>query len=753
MSPEDSRGFHEFIRQAHHAIPGKPMTRNARRLIVYGLFAVVVALSTLLSLGMLATVAGNSQPVPSHAKGFATHNSQLAARTLQFALPDSRFVTATIPLATGVPRWPRALAVDEPLGFAYLADGDRGTVTVVDGPALVSVIPVGQVVTDVAVDPGMGFAYASAPDPYTLFSGRIGVIQGVELITHVVVGGYPGPAAVDYQHNRAYVGVHTASFFSDQVIVLQRDVPIAVVNTPPDIVALDVDSKRGRAYVVSEAGPSLSVIDGVANAAVISLNDVGVPRDLAVDPTSGLVYVVGQSPLRQTGTVVVISDTQQIGSGLPVGADPRHVAVDPQHGLVYVTNAGDDTVTVIAGTGVIDTIDVGPEPDAIAVDPAHNRVYVSNAGDNTTTVLSGEEVVATLPAGGGPVIADTQRGVAYLAGNGLAVAVNDRLLGRLPVAAMPARLAVNPTTGLAYVCNQGVDTLNVLSGTEVLATLPLRDVPRDVAADPLSGWIYVAQETALAAVQDAAIGTTLPIAARDVALDPLRGLAYVAGDGVAVISGTQLLGTVDLGQPPRAVAVNRRTGLAYATAGGAEDGFVAVISGTERIGIVRTGGAPAGLVVDPVRDRVFVLHRGQGRLSVIEGTQRRFPNIFLPRPALDAAVNPLTGDVYVATRGPLVLAQGLDGSVIGLGLEALAVAVDVKQGVAYATTRDGQVAVLDGPNLVTMLPAGHRPIDLAIDSETGRVYVANFGSDTITVIERRGLPRIYLPLLRRGAYP
>jgi len=662
----------------------------------------------------------------------------------------ARYVTTVVRLASGVPPWPRALAVDESLGFAYLADGDRGTVTVVDGTALASVIQVGQAVTDVAVDTGMGFTYASAPDPYALFSGHIAVIRGIELITRVVVGGYPGPAAVDQQHNRAYVGVHTADPFTDQVVVLQRDDVTDLVSIAPGIVALDVDPIRGRAYVLSRAGPTLSVIHGRGNPAYVALNEIGAPRDLAVDPTSGWVYVVGQSPFRETGAVVVISGTQQIGSRLPVGADPRHVAVDSQRGLVYVTNAGDNTVTVIAGTGVINTIGVGPAPDAIAIDPPHNRVYVSNAGDDTTTVLSDQEVVATLPAGGGPVIADTARGVAYLAGNGLAVAVDDHLLGRLPVAAMPAQLAVNPTTGLAYVCDEGTDTLTVLSGAEVVVTLPLDDTPKDVAADPQSGWVYVAEDTALAAAQGAAIRTTLPIAARDIAVDPKQGLAYVAGDGIAVLSGTQLLGTVDLHQPPRAVAVDRRTGLAYATAGGAEDGFVAVISRTERIAAVQVGGSPGGLVVDPVKNRVFVLHPGMGRLSVIEGMQRRFPSIFLPRPALDAAVNPVTGDLYIATRGSLVLAQGLDGSLIDLGIEALAVAVDVEGGVAYATTRDGRVVVLDGPDVVATVSVGHRPVDLAIDSETGRVYVANFGSDTITFIERRELPGFYLPLLQRA---
>ncbi|MFQ5854965.1 MAG: YncE family protein [Anaerolineae bacterium] len=708
------------------------MSPNTRRLSGYGLFAVAVALSALMSLSLLAMMPRNPKS----------------------EIRNPKFITTTVPLATGVSPWPRALTVDESLGLVYLADGDRGTVTVVAGTALVSAIPVGQEVADIAVDAGAGLVYASVPDPYALYSGHIAIIRGGEVITRVDAGGYPGPIAVDHQHNRTYVSVQTASPLSDQVIVLQRDRPVALVSTPPNIVAVDVDPKRERAYVLSESLAHLSIISGTANTALVPLDEVGVPRDMAVDPTSGLVYVVGQSPFRDAGTALVISSTQQIAR-LAVGPDPRHVAVEPQRGWVYVSSAGDDTVTVIAGTEVVDTIDVGPAPDSIAVDTARSRVYVSNAGDGTTTVLSGREVVATLLAGGGPLIVDTERGIAYLAGNGLAVAQHDSLLGHLPTAAMPARVAVSPFNNLVYVCDQGTDTLNVLSDAEVVATLELVDTPRAVAADPLSGWVYVAQDTALTIVQDTRIAATLPITAHDIALDPVRGLAYVASDGVAVISGTQVLGMIDLGTPPRGVAVNRATGLAYAAAGGHVDGFVAVISGTERIGIVSTGDAPGKLAVDPVRDRVFVLHPGQGRLSIIEGMQRRLPSIFLPRPALDAAVNPLTGDVYVATRGPLVLLQGLDGGMTDLGLEALAVAIDIKRGVAYATTRDGSVAVLDGAKVLTMLPAGHRPVDLAVDSETGRVYVANFGSDTITVIEPtviepQGAPNVYLPFIARS---
>ncbi|MBS1253594.1 MAG: hypothetical protein MAG451_02643 [Anaerolineales bacterium] len=671
----------------------------------------------------------------------------------------STYITTTIRLATGVPRWPRAMAVDA-LGLVYLADGERGTVSVVSGPTFVDVISVGQEVADVAVDTSAEFTYASAPDPYALYEGHIAIIHGGGVVARVSASGRPGVLAADSLHNRVYAGVSTEAPFSDQIAILQRDRLTGFPNVPPGIVALDVDTERDRAYVVSHAAggglsPNLSIINGLTkmNMGVVQLDQMGVPRDVAVEPTTGLVYVVGQTAHDGAGTVLVISGTQQIASPLTVGADPRHLAVDPQQGRIYVTNAGDDTVTVIAGTDVVDTISVGPTPDAIAVDPARDRVYVSNTGDGTTTVLSSHGAVTTLPAGGGTLTVDTERGIAYLAGNGLAVAQHDSLLpSRPPTAAMPSRLAVNPETGLGYVCNQGTGTSDVFRATEVITSLSLSSTPWDVATDPVSGWIYVGQEAGLTVLHDATAQATLSMSARDVAVDPGRGLAYVAGDdGVAVISGTDHVATIHLVSAPRSVAVNHANGYIYASAGGQPDGFVAIMSGMQRVSTVTTGATPGKLVVGGEQDRVFVLHPAQGRLSVIEGSRRRFPNIFLPRPALDAALSPRTGDLYVATRGPLVLIRRGSQQPIDLGIKALSVAYDVKRDLAYATTQDDHIAVLHDADVVAMLPAGHRPVNLAIDSESGRVFVANYGSDTITVLDRQRPPDVYLPLIRLGA--
>ncbi len=665
---------------------------------------------------------------------------------------EPRYQVKTVMLPTGVARWPKDLAVDGADGVAYVADGKRGTLTIVAGTSLIQSIPLGQLATTVGVDPGQGWVYVSVPDPYALYAGNIAIIRNGTFFTRVVAGGIPGPIAVDARHHRAYIGVQTAVPYSDRLAIFQQERLLSAVSVPPGLVAVAVDPERGRAYVLSRAGPSLSVINGTTNSAIVTLPELGIPRDLAVDQTSGQIYVVGQPADDAAGTVVILEGIRVIHR-LAVGADPQRIEVDAVRGRVYITNAGDHTVTVISGTTMLETVRVGRRPVAIGVDPLHDRVYVANAGDGTTTVLSSQGVVATLPVGGGPLGLDVERGVTYLAGNGLAVVQQDRVIEQFPPATMPACVAVQPESGLVYTCNRGTDSVSVVSNTEVITTVAIQGTPEVVATDPLNGWLYVAHNKGLDLIQGMRISETLPFPAWDVAPDPARNRAYAAGEEVLVLEDGAILERVAIGDVPRNVAVNRAMGWAYASAGGQIDGFVAVISGTTHVKTIHTGSQPAQLAVDPVRDRVYVQHPAEGRLSIIQGWQRVFPSLFLPRPALDMAVNPLTGALYVATRGPLLWIRDPAGGVVDLGIEALAVEVDVQRDLAYATTREGEVVVLQGSEVVKRVPAGHRPLALAVDSSSGRVYVANFGADTLTLLEPdRVAPqqtsRLYLPLIR-----
>ena len=50
------------------------------------------------------------------------------------------------------------------------------------------------------------------------------------------------------------------------------------------------------------------------------------------------------------------------------------------------------------------------------------------------------------------------------------------------------------------------------------------------------------------------------------------------------------------------------------------------------------------------------------------------------------------------------------------------------------------VAPASAQRVVTTLPAGERPVGLAVDSATGRVFVASYSSGALTVIDAKSSP-------------
>ncbi len=79
---------------------------------------------------------------------------------------------------------------------------------------------------------------------------------------------------------------------------------------------------------------------------------------------------------------------------IPVGAHPDDLAYGTD-GRIFVANAGANTVSVISGGQVAETITtslqshapVGSTPDALALSPDGQRLYVANAGNNDVAVV------------------------------------------------------------------------------------------------------------------------------------------------------------------------------------------------------------------------------------------------------------------------------------------------------------------------------------------------------------------------------
>jgi YVTN family beta-propeller protein len=298
----------------------------------------------------------------------------------------------------------------------------------------------------------------------------------------------------------------------------------------------------------------------------------------------------------------------------------------------------------------------------------------------------------------------------------------------------PVDVAVDPTTGNAYVANYGSDTVSVIdeSTNTVTATIDVGEYPEGVAFDSANGDVYVANfGTDTVSVIDGSTNTVT--ATIDVGVEPVEVDPY----GVAVDPATdEIYVTNIMGDWPN------------------ETGTVSVIDGSTNTmtATIDVGSGPFGVAVDPATGDVYVTDCinttcDEGAVLVIDGaTNTVTATIDVGEDPESVAVDPTTGNVYVTNygsgdQGTVSVIDGSTNAVtatIDVGEFPFGVAADPSTGDVYVTNfSGGTVSVIDeSTNSVTAtIDVGAGPKGVAVDPDAGNVYVANFGSDNVSVID------------------
>jgi YVTN family beta-propeller protein len=352
---------------------------------------------------------------------------------------------------------------------------------------------------------------------------------------------------------------------------------IAVGGNP---LAVAVDERIGRAFVLNNAGDSVSVLD---TATGVLLRTVAVGRDplaLAVDERTGHVFVAKndlglQDQLslalnccpRGKGSVAVLdARSGAVQRTVQVGLSPMAIAVDERVGRAFVVSYGSDTRTGRLGVldtrsgAIVRTVTVGLLPHGLALDERTGRVFV--AGEDSSGL--GEVSVLDVMSG--------------------------RLVRSVTVGQAPGPIAVDQRTGRAFVINQNSDSISVLD-THSGALVHTTNIGKDLvalAADEQTGRVFVAggndvQGNGRVSILDAASGRLVRSVAAGmlptaVAVDAPSGRVFVANKGpldsnlVPLGNGTltvlaarsgAILRTIAVGTYPTAIAVDERAGRAF----------------------------------------------------------------------------------------------------------------------------------------------------------------------------------------------
>jgi YVTN family beta-propeller protein len=226
--------------------------------------------------------------------------------------------------------------------------------------------------------------------------------------------------------------------------------------------------------------------------------------------------------------------------------------------------------------------------------------------------------------------------------------------------------------------------------------------------------------------------------------NPTTGKVYtVDAEADAVQISDDAAGTtvrVKVGAEPVSIAADSNNGRAYVANAG--DGTVSVIDGkTDAVlATVAIGANPYSIAADSAAGKIYVTRTYSDHLTVIDAATNQVSGIKAGSPDL-LVVNPKTHIVYLLgyEGGNLVVLNGETQAVTesSVGMHAWGMALNSDTGTLYiARIGNAEVAVLKpGSASPIMIPTGNIPCSIAINPQTNMVYVANYADNSVTAID------------------
>jgi YVTN family beta-propeller protein len=446
---------------------------------------------------------------------------------------------------------------------------------------------------------------------------------------------------------------------------------------------------------------------------------------------------------------------------------------------LFVANLGSDSVSVLSSeTGAVEaTVAVGGSPVAVAYDARTDNLYVTNFFTDNVSVISGRtnQVIATVPVGTGPVgiTSDPANGEIYVANFNTPFASSENVTvisdsTNRPIAsilmpgdgsARPYGIVYDATDSRVYVSSPYTDELfeiapaaNLLSGAVVLVASPWEiawDSMNDLvyATDPITNQVLAVSGAAGIFLGSIGVG----VDPDGIQSDAPRGTVLVANEGsdnVTIVNGTsdQVEANVPVGVAPWGLAVDPATGRVFVANSGSN--CVSMLGGRSYSEEWTTvlGTAPSAIAYDPIDHAFYVADEDANHLVVINASSstivRTIPVGQFPDAVLYDAV---TGKIYVsnANSDNLSVIDAVNGTVVGsidLGGGTLpwSLAENPFTGDVYVSDLvNGRVLVINGSTgtIAGRVPTGQFPEGMVYDPRNDRLYVANFLSDNLTVID------------------
>ena len=558
------------------------------------------------------------------------------------------------------------------------------------------------------------------------------------VIPSLGVGFGSDPTGVVYVPNTT--SLYVASSYYDSVLqVAVGTLPwrlegnVSVGSLPS---ALAWDEANGTLWVANSASNNLTVLDPSSGQVVVPSLGVGSdPVALAADPRSGNLFVVNAGS--DNVTVINGSSYRIVRSGVSVGRDPTAIAYDPSSGDLFVANSGTNTVSVLngsTGTVVGNPIPVGTSPSGVAADPATGTIFVTNSGSSNLTVLNGSTrrvVVSGIAVGGGPTapVYDPQDGDLYVPNQGTSnLTVIDPARERVVVPSIgtgpsPAAAAYVPTEGLIAVVSSAGNNLSAINGNGQLR-FSFRTAPQYPVVWSANGLpAGTSWSVDFAGTTYRATGTTLTIPVSNGSfsyrLNPVIDYQPVGMpvDGVLTFAGGTYFApspSVGVTAWPNTGVYDNRTDRLYLSAFNPnnDNGTVSVVNATtfQPIGTIALPSGAVAMAFDPANGFIYLGYGFSAQVGVLNGSDNTWVTNFSVAPYFSfGSVSWITYDPY--------------------------------NQLLYASVTSGLISVFNGstnPSILGTIPVGSTPVGSAVDPATHDLWVANSGSDNLSIVRLNG---------------
>ena len=332
----------------------------------------------------------------------------------------------------------------------------------------------------------------------------------------------------------------------------------------------------------------------------------------------------------------------------------------------------------------------------------------------------------------------------------------------------PLAVAVNESSGWAYVINTGASSTSVVNGTSSIAAVRVGAGPCDVAWDPYDGYVYVVDgsDWNVSVIRGTSVIATLragddPVCGGGwggISVDPSSGLVYVPNlysDNVTVISGNAIVGSIGVGVRPTYSAYDPSDGFVYVA--NVVSRNVSVINGTRVVGTIPLNDTPVSCSYDPfLRTAIIGQQTAQGgQLTFANGSSAVGKSTVGTVP-YTFAVNPTDGSIYipngvVGALETVSVIQGNSEVTLPVGARPQFAEYDPVSGYVFiANYGSANVTVINGTTVLGSIPVGIGPYALTFDPANDYVYVPNSGSANVTVLDGSSA---YPSLAALGANP